>query len=444
MIFLKRIQRRAGVRSSLSNIGWLGSDRMVRMLGAVLVSTLVARYLGPNQFGLLNYGLAIYGLFNTLSNLGLDSLVIREVALDAREEPHVLGTAFVLKAVGSVATTAGAILAARLLEPHDTILLIIVALMSIASISQALDVIDYFFQARVQSRYVAIPRMIVFVIASIARAAAVLLKMKLLAFAWIAALEVLATEIGLGITYLYVRRPQLRWQWHVGRAKELFAESWPLMISSLMIMIYLRTDQVLLGKMAPMSVVGNYAAAIRLSETWYSVPLIIAASVMPRLLQSREQNPARYYARLQLFYEVMVFLSVVITVLVLFAGPSLIRLLYGKEFTSAASILSVHIWTGIFVFLGAVSAQQYVHERITVSVMRRTALGAIVNVGLNLWWIPLWGGIGSAMATLVAQSISSYFADALDRRTRHIFRMKTRAYWRFWMVPGLVWRELRP
>jgi PST family polysaccharide transporter len=435
MKLFNKVRQRKGILESLSNIGWLGSDRIVRMFGAVLIGTLVARYLGPNQFGLLNYGLAIFGLFNIISNLGIDSLVVRDVALDSAGEPRILGTAFVLKALASVVTTVGAIVAARILDPHNRVLIIIVALLSTASISQALDVIDFFFQAHTRSRHTVVPRTGAFVAGSLARLVAVFMHASLLTFAWIAALEVLVAEFGLVITYFRYRRIFPRWNWSLTQAKGFMAEGWPLLLSSVMSMVYMRTDQVLLGRLSSMSVVGNYSAAIRFSEIWYAIPVIVTTSVMPRILKTRDVNPQRYYARLQTFYETMILVSVVVTIGTLILGPTMIRLLYGSQYTSAASILSVHIWTGIFVSVGCVGSQQYVHEKITSSTLSRTAIGAVVNVILNLLWIPRWGGVGSAMATLVAQSIAAYFSDGLTTRTRHIFWMKTRAFLHFWLLP---------
>ncbi len=440
MSVIEKLRQRKGLRDSLSNIGWLGGDRLLRMFGAVVVGTAVARYLGPSQFGLLNYGLAIYALFNIMSNLGLDLLVVREVALDESGEPQILGTAFVLKAVASVLTTVAAIIATRLLEPGNTILIVIVALISFASISQAFDVIDYLFQAQTRSRYAVVPRNLAFLAASVAKLAAIFLHQGLIAFAWIAALEVLLGEIGLAISYLFFRRPLVRWNWHLSRAKAFLSESWPLLTSSLLVMIYMRSDQILLGKMASQAVVGQYTAAVRLSEIWYTIPMIICASVMPRMLKTRESEPERYNARLQRLYESMVLLSVIVAVCTQFAGPLVVRLLYGRPYAAAGGILSVHIWTGVFVFVGCVSGQQFVQEKLTTSSMQRTFLGAIVNVVLNLLWIPRWGGIGSAMATLVAQGIASYLADAFDPRTRHIFRMKTQAYLHFWLLPQSLFK----
>jgi PST family polysaccharide transporter len=435
MKLLKRVRQKRGVVESLSNIGWLSGDRIVRMFGALIVGTLVARYLGPNEYGFLNYALAIYNLFNVISNLGLDSLVVRDVALDPAQEPSILGTGFVLKAVASVLTTVAATVAAWTMDPHNRALVLIVALVSLASISQAADIIDYFFQAHTRSRHTVIPRTATFILASLARLIAVFLHGSLMVFAWIAAIEVLAAEIGLVISYARYKGFVPRWAFDLKQAKSMLTEGWPLLISSLMISVYMRIDQVLLGKLGSMESVGNYSAAIRFSEIWYAIPVIATTSVMPRLLKTRDQNPKLYYARIQLFYQSMILISLLVTGATLLLGPTMVRLLYGERYASAASILAIHIWTGIFVAVGCIGGQQYVHEKITSTVVQRTAIGATANVVLNLLWIPHWGGVGSAMATLVAQSLGSYFADAFDKRTHHIFKMKTQAYLQFWFLP---------
>src|SRR5262249_2572389 len=140
----------------------------------------------------------------------------RDLALDPTCEPVVLGTAFVLKGLASVLTTIAAVIAARILDPNHRELVIIVALISFASISQALDVIDLFFQAHTRSRFSVVPRNVAFVSASVARLLAVLAHAGLLTFAWIAALEVLVAELGLTVTYFRYRRSWPRWGWDFG------------------------------------------------------------------------------------------------------------------------------------------------------------------------------------------------------------------------------------
>lgn len=432
MGWIQVIRNRAGLRASLSNIGWLSGDRILRLFGGVVITTVVARYLGPAQYGLLNYGLAIYAIFNIVSNLGLDFLVVREIALKEDCEPKVLGTAFVLKAAASVVTTIIAIVVSKVLEPDNVILIEIVAIMSIAAISQAFDVIDFFFQAQTQSRYTVMARTSVFLLASVARVIAVLLHAQLMTFAWIGGFEILFSELALGASYLRFRRPLPRWKWHFPVARGFLAESWPLLVSSLMIMIYMRCDQILLGKMATTADVGQYSVAVRLSEIWYSIPTIICVSVMPRLLKGLESDPQKYYARLERLYESMILVSIIVGIATQLAGPLVVRLLFGSKFGPAARILDIHIWTGVFVSVGVVGGQQIIQEKIVISSLYKTLAGAIVNVVLNILWIPRWGTLGSATATLVAYSVSAYFADTIHPRTRHIFLIKTRAYLHFW------------
>ena len=245
---LKTIRHRRGVRESLSNVGWLSGDRILRMLGGVVVTMAVARYLGPNRFGLLNYGLAIYSLFNVLSNLGLDSLIVRDLALDPTGEPEILGTSCWLKAAASVVTSISATVAAYLLDPHNKTLIYIVAVFSFCAITQAFDVIDFLFQSQTRSRYSVMARGTAFFAASVARLTAVFMRSSVLVFAWVSGVEVVLGELGLVVSYLLSRHFWPRWKWNVARAKALMTESWPLTLAGVMITVYLRCDQVLLGE----------------------------------------------------------------------------------------------------------------------------------------------------------------------------------------------------
>jgi polysaccharide transporter, PST family len=418
-----------GFWETVHNIGWMGAGRIVRMGGALVVGVMVVRYLGPTQFGAFSYALALYGLFNIISNLGLDYLVVSEVALSTgvKTEEEILGTAFMLKVAASIVTTLSAVGYAWITRPNDTIIIAIVAMLSVASIAQGFDVVDYFFQAKTLSRLTVIPQLIVFLLTIATRALAVVLKCSLLTFGVIAALEIVATEIAFAYIYFHHYRNIIRWTFNSRRALSLLKASWPLTIAGLLITIYMRTDQILLGTLSTKAVVGQYSAAVKLSEIWYSIPMIISASVMPRLLKHKEERPGMYYSRLARLYQYMAALSIVLALSVSLFGKYIILLFFGAAYMPAINILAVHIWTGPFVFLGVISGQQLIHEKLTQITLQRSLVGAIANVGLNLLLIPRYGGIGSAVATLVAQILASYLMDAFNKSTRDIFQMKTRA-----------------
>ena len=395
---------------------------------------MVVRYLGPARYGSFSYAFAIYSLFNILSNLGLDVLVVSEIALtqDSAAEDQVLGTAFWLKVAASVVTTLAATLYAWLAHPDETVVILIVALLSVASIAQGLDVIDFFFQAKTRSRLTVLPQLLVFLVSNVARVIAVLCRCSLLVFGLIAALEILGTEIALAVVFLAQKRDLFRWRYEHRKGIEMLRSSWPLLIASLLVIVYMRTDQILLGNLSTKAVVGQYASASRLSEIWYAIPSLICTSVMPRLLRSKEATPKRYYERLQRTYDLMIGVSVALALAVTFLGKYVVLLLFGAAYLPAVSILRVHIWTGPFVFIGVTSGMQLVHEGLTKISLQRSIAGAVLNVALNYLLIPVYGGVGSAIAPLITQATVSYMLDALNRSTRHIFWMKTRAVFCVW------------
>lgn len=418
-----------GFWETVRNIGWTSSGRFLRMGGSLVVGTMVVRYLGPSQYGAFSYAFALYGLFNILSNLGLDVLVVSEIALtrDVADEEAVLGTAFWLKVAASVLTTAAAILYSWWAHPHDSVVTMMVAMLSVASIAQGLDVVDYYFQAKTRSRLAVVPQLYVFAASNIARVVAILLRAPLVIFGLIASLEILASELALAAVYWKHHHNLFRWRFGRKRALDMLRVSWPLMIASLLVIVYMRTDQVMLGTMSTKAVVGQYASASRLSEIWYAIPSLICSSVMPRLLRKKADAPEVYYSRLQRTYDLMVGLSVALAIMTTLLGKYVVLLLFGPAYLPAVAILRVHIWTGSFVFLGVTSGMQLVHENLTKISLQRSILGAFANVALNYLLIPHFGGIGSAVATLLTQAATSYLLDATNKSTRHIFAMKTRA-----------------
>lgn len=424
-----------GIRAALVNIGWLSGDRIVRMGGALLVGTLVARYLGPTDFGLFNLATAIFMLFNTSSSLGLDYLVVRDIVLLPDTNHQLLGTAFWLKVAASIVTTLLAVLFTAATHPGSQLILM-VTILSVAGISQAYDVIDFYFWGRTLSRRTVIPKLASFLIINLIRIVAVYRHATVLTFIEIAAAEILLGELALLLSYRTFPHGLPSWRFHLPRGRSLLRESWPLVVASLLVMVYMRTDQILIAYFMGERAVGYYSAAVRLSEMWFAIPVLVCNSVMPRLLRTRTADPAAYYRRLQVVYNGLVLLSVTLALLTLPTSGLVIRLMFGAAYQPAAHILNIHVWTAVFAFMGVLGGQQMVHEGLAIMEMRRALAGAVINVLLNLVLIPRYGIAGSACATLIAQATSAYLSDALSKRTWHIFRMKTYALSGLWIMRG--------
>ena len=188
------------------------------------------------------------------------------------------------------------------------------------------------------------------------------------------------------------------------------------MFTAVMISLYMQIDIVMLKPLGAKAV-GIYSAAARISEAWYFIPVAIVTSVMPAIIQARKTDQNRYIKRLQNLYDLLVAISLPVALIISISANFIINLLYGDQYQGAGLMLSIHIWSGIFVFLGSASSQYLLAEGYTLISFKRTALGAVVNILLNIWLIPIYGGVGSAVATLIAY-FTAAFSILLFQQTR--------------------------
>jgi len=173
--------------------------------------------------------------------------------------------------------------------------------------------------------------------------------------------------------------------------------------------------------------VGIYSAAVRISEVWYFVPMVIVSSVFPAILEARKRSETQYYARLQKLYDLMAVLSISVALAMTFLSGPIVETLFGEAYVEAGAVLAIHVWASVFVFLGVASGKWFLAENRQVLNLQRTALGAIANVGLNIWLIPRHGPIGAGIATVISYAIAAYLSDCLQAETRRVFLMKSRS-----------------
>lgn len=193
-------------------------------------------------------------------------------------------------------------------------------------------------------------------------------------------------------------------------------------------MIYMKIDQIMLGQMIGDEAVGIYSAAVRISEVWYFVPMAIVSSVFPAILGAKERDEVLYYKRLQRLFDLLVWISVCVALPMTFLSTTIITLIFGVAYASAGPILAVHIWAGIFVFLGVASGQWFLAENRQGLSLQRSVLGMIVNIILNTALIPQFGALGAAWATVVSYAIAAMFSDILQVETQRIFVMKASSF----------------
>ena len=206
-----------------------------------------------------------------------------------------------------------------------------------------------------------------------------------------------ALAVGLAVVYHQYGLLFKTWSFNTVRARSLLKQSWPLIISAVMVSIYMKIDAVMLKSQGSVEV-GIYSAAARLSESWYFIPIAIVTSVFPAIVQLRKNDPEKFERRMQNLYDLLVVISLPTAVVISFTADDVIRMIYGSRFPGAGAMLSIHIWSGVIVFLGTASGQYMLVEGLNRLTFWRTGIGALVNIAINLWLIPRYGGVGASIA----------------------------------------------
>ena len=413
---LKSLQNNQGFMKYFKNTSWLFAEKILRMVVGLFVGIWVARYLGPEQFGLFSYAQSFVGLFTAIATLGLDGIIVRELVKDESRRDELIGTSFWLKVMGAMIVLAILAIAVNFTS-NDSYTNMLVFIIASATIFQSFNVVDFYFQSKVLSKYVVYTNIISLFISSIVKISLILNEAPLESFAWVILFD--SFVLACGFIYFYIKTNSISIIRNLTFSKvtaiSLLKDSWPLILSGIVISIYMKIDQVMIKTMLDSEAVGQYSAAEKLSEAWYFVPMVIASSLFPAIVNAKKQSEELYYNRLQNLYDLMVWGAILIAIPTLFLSDYIILTLYGEAYIQASGVLALHIWAGVFVFLGVASSKWFIAENLQKYSFYRTLAGALINIVLNYILIPLYGIYGAAFATLISQAVASYLFNLTNK-----------------------------
>ncbi len=413
-----------GFKRYFANTSWLIFERIFRMGTTLIVTIYVARYLGPENFGLLSYAISFVGLFTAIATLGLDEIVIRELVNHPEQQNNLLGTAFVLKLVGTFLMLGFLGVGIQFIN-NDSFTTLLIFIIAIATIFQAFNVIYFYFQAKVQLKFVVKAQVIQSIVSVCLKLFLVFVQASLIWFALVLIIDSLVLAVGLSWIYVKQNFKLLTWHFQFALAKKLLKYSWPLIMAGLVISIYMKIDQVMIKEMLDSEAVGNYAAAVKLSEAWYFVPMAITSSLFPAIINAKKVSEEFYYDRLQKLYDLMVWLAIAIALPMTFLSDSVVNLLYGSAYDKAGNVLIIHIWAGVFVFLGVANGKWLLNENLQIYSVINAAIGGFINVVLNYFLIKKYGIYGAAISTIISYAFAAYLCLLIFEKMRKSFYLLT-------------------
>lgn len=410
--------QRPNLQRVVANSSWLLFDRLLRLAVSIFIGAWVARYLQPEQFGILSYSVAFVSIFGAIAGLGLDSIVVREIVERPEKKDEILSTAFSLKFVSGLIAFSISIFTAWLISNDSKFALTLISVISIGLIFQAYDVIDLWFQAKIKSKFSVYVKNGSFLIVSLLKILLIKTNGTLIEFAFINLSEVILGSIGL----LIVNRksgnksPSLNINFLL--AKKLIHESWPLLISSLFVLLTMQLDKIILGQMQNSTQLGYYSVAINISSLWYVIPVLIGASIAPDLSRNFKDNLSNYHSKLQHVYNVMSLVSILALALTIAISNKLISFLYGDSYIDASEILIIHIWGAIFVFHVSIRTRAWIVENKQKYIMYIAGLTFSANLILNIFLIDKYGAVGAAYASSFSWVLCAIFFPLFWSKTR--------------------------
>ena len=426
-------------RLIISNSLWIIAEKSLRFVLGILVIGLVARHLGAELFGELNFALAVLAVAVVVASVGMNRIVTREVVEsgdDADARSVVISTAFFMRLVVALVIVALLSVYSYFFSSQDATLFLLVVF---SLLFNPFDVVDLHQQGVARLKSISVMRSGVFVVASVLKLALVYLDVGAVWFFFFVLVEhalialcfytFVVTNYGRG--YLSFRR--CKWS----KATSILKESWPEVFAGLGGILFMRLDQIMLQFMQGAESVGVYSAAVRISEAWYFFPIAVISASFPKIVQLRTGPAKRYEDAMVVLFSALVVIAGLAVLFFLMLSNQIVAVVFGAQYSESALVLQVHCLTAVFILMGSASGSWLAAERKLVWNLHRNLFGLVVNVVLNLTLIPRYGAVGAALATLISAFSAYYLFDLLSPKLRFMFRIKTLALFTFGIYGAL-------
>jgi O-antigen/teichoic acid export membrane protein len=419
----------------MSSTRWLLAQQVLRIIQGFLIGIAVARYLGPEKFGIFSLVVAFFMLSSGIARLGLDDIYAKLLVQSTTEEETLLGTAFWLKFGASICMLSSLymLFCMQNFEYGYSYFIIIAA---IAVVFQSFDVINISFQAKAMGMHVSLCKITQLIASAVIKLYLIYVGAELIWFIYIIMFDTVFLAFICMVVYLNSGSKYFLGSFQFSLAKRMVIEAFPVFLSTFAIVAYMRIDQLMIQYFVGEYQLGLYSSAVKLSEAIYFLPMIICNSFFALILSSKETNTANYHYLFQKLFCGMVLIALLVSLPLALVSTNLINYTFGENFKDAVPVLKIHLAASVFVFLGVASDKYLLAENLNYVIFRKALLGLILNVFLNIWMIPRFGITGAALATLLSQFMITFIYDMIDKNMKPQLSMKIHAVVFPWRIFG--------
>ncbi|AMR87735.1 flippase [Bacillus thuringiensis] len=420
------------VNKFTSNTIWLILEKIFQLILGLVVGIWTARYLGPSNYGILNYGASFIAFFSVICSLGLENVIIKYFVDYPRKNNIILFSAIIIRFVTSIISILVICLIVSITHYDEKLVIAVITLQSLALIFNSLDTIDYWFQSRLMSMYVVIAKSVTRFIVSIWKVYLLISNASLQLFALSSSIE--AMILGVILLVVYFKKNPINFSFSKYYSKELFLNGYHFILSGLLVTLFTQMDRIMLGNLIGQESVGIYSVASNIANLWYFVPLAVINSARPIILKMKQISIVEYQEKLKQLYAFIFWLGLLVSLFITVCSNLIIQTLYGQQYIEAAIPLAILIWASVFSLLGTARNIWIVSEGVNKYTKYYFLIGMFVNFVLNYIFINYFGVVGSAVATLIAQIITTIVAPLFFAKTRESTYLMSQAM----MLKGVI------
>lgn len=411
----------------VKNLVWAVVGKIVTLLGSLLVGIFVARYLGPQQYGLMNYVFSYIAVFQVFASFGLDSIEIREEAHRNDEKNKLIGTAFLLKILFAIITILLVVLSVWIFEA-DMFTKWMIIMYSLSMIMNSFGVIRNYFTSIVWNEYIVKTEITRTIIGASIKVALLLMHADLFWFIFSTLFDTILLASGYIVSYRRKIDSIQTWTFDKATALYLIKQSFPLLLSGAAVVVYQKIDQVMLGNMIDKTAVGFYSVAGKFTEICLFIPTILSQTITPILVKAYHNNMDEYQRKAKSFMNITIWGTIIICTVICLISHPLIQYTFGIEYTAAVSLLQIMIFKTIGYASAQITGALIVIENKQKYVVIRNIIGCVVCIGLNLLLIPRYGVKGAAVASVITALCTGYFSHVFIPTYRSYFYTQTYSF----------------
>jgi len=413
------------------------SEQGIRAFSVIVVSIYVARFLGPKGFGVISYAMALTTLFLAIARLGMESILVREVADKKLRVNNLMGTAFWLM----FAASGLAVLVLNTLvniSETDSLLIACIFFISLGIFFQPFFVIDYGFQGQIKAKYSSIAKTIAVSISSLIKIGLVFCESDLIFIAIAYACDNFFVALFLLIVHKKVQKHKFVNEFKWSFVKNLLKSAWPMVLSTLSIVLYMRVDQLMIKHLLGIEELGVYASATRIYEGCAMIFVVFTNSLLPLIVDVKNSSKEEFTNKMILIFRLVFWVAVGLAFLITLYSKEIITITFGLDYIGSQEPLEILMWALAFTGMGSVTARYLTAERQEKKIAIRTFVALAINLCLNFLLIPIYGITGAAISTLISITIANYFIDYTDKQLKTLIYIKNNA-----IFLGLIGKNIR-